>query len=476
METPKCSNIRLKDLIAIVLTIFLLLHTLLSSTHFTTHILHLLTINPLITLSCAWCVLLSIFYYYYSRPHPVLLLNYTCYKPPSSQKGTYEASADFVRRTKGFTPESQDFMRRIYLNSGIGDETYVPKFVFETKYESKLEASADEARQGVISAVDSLLSKTNIHTSLIDSLIINCGSFSPVPSISSIVVNHFKLKPTVKTYNLSGMGCGSGVIAIHTAAKLLQSSRKLSLALVVITENISSNWYFGNNRSMLVSNCIFRVGAAAALMTNDPSCRRVAKMEIVNSLRTHHGADDPSYLAAFQEEDENGAIGVSLTKDLTRVAGTNLQDHIRILAPRVLPVSQLALHGYHAIVSVLSLGESKPQRVPDFKTAFDHFCIHTGGKAVIQQVERVMGLGDEVTEPARMTLHRFGNTSSSSVLYELAYFEAKGRVRKGDRMWMVGFGTGFKICSLVWKSLSDLNLESDNPWSDCIHRYPLKSW
>lgn len=475
MEAPKYTNIRFKEFIVILLTIFLLLHTFLSVTH-VTHIRHLLTINPLITLSCAWCVLLSIFYYYYSRPHPVLLLNYACYTPPSSQKGSYQASVDFVRRTKGFTKESEDFMHRIYLNSGLGDETYVPKFVFEKKYESKLETAKDEARQGVISAVESLLLKTKIDTSLIDSLIITCGSFSSIPSISSLVVNHFKLKPTVKTYNLSGMGCGSGVIAIDTAAKVLQSSRKVSHALVVITENISSNWYFGHNRSMLVSNCIFRIGSAAALMTNDPSSRRVAKMELVNSLRTHHGADEPSYRAAFQEEDDNGAVGVSLTKDLTKVAGANLRDHIRILAPRVLPVSQLLLYGYYVIVSVLSRGESKPPRVPDFTTAFDHFCIHTGGKAVIQQVDRVMGLGDEVTEPARMALHRFGNTSSSLVLYELAYFEAKGRVRKGDRMWMVGFGTGFKIGSLVWKSLSDLNLESDNPWSDCIHKYPLNSW
>ncbi|KAM1005769.1 hypothetical protein TB2_002537 [Malus domestica] len=76
-----------------------------------------------------------------------------------------------------------------------------------------------------------------------------------------------------------------------------------------------------------------------------------------------------------------------------------------------------------------------------------------------------------------MSLHRFGNTSSSLVFYELAYFEAKGRVRKGDRVWMLAFGTGFKVGSLVWKAVSDLGQGGDdNPWSDCIDRYPLKSW
>lgn len=466
--------IHLKHSFAILFSIVLLLHTLLSGTLFT-HLLRLLTINPIISLSCAWCALISFIYYYSSRPYPILLLNYSCYKPGTSQKGNYKASIDFVRRTKRFTHESEQFMHRIYLNSGLGDETYVPKFVFEPKFEPKLESSMDEARHGMFSAVESLLSKTKIDPDRIDSLIITCGSFSPVPSLSSLVLNRFKLKPTIKAYNLNGMGCSSGVLAIDMASKLLKSSKQIGYALVVIIETISSSWYFGENRSMLVTNCIFRIGCAAALITNDPSRRRFAKMELVDSLRTHHGADDRSYRAAFQEEDEKGTLGISLNKDLVRVAGANLREHIRILGPRVLPLSQLVLYLYSEVVSVLSRGESKP-RVPDFTTAFDHFCVHTGGKAVIEQVGKVLGLGDEKTEPAKMTLHRFGNTSSSLVFYELAYLEAKRMVREGDRMWVVAFGTGFKIGSLVWKSLTDLDQDFDNPWNDCIHRYPLKTW
>lgn len=369
-------------------------------------------------------------------------------------------------------------MRKIFLKSGLGDETYAPKFVFQSNPEANLESAIDEAQQGIFSALSSLLSKTGIHPSRIDALIVTSGSFSPVPSLSSLIVNRLKLKPDVKTYNLSGMGCSSGVISIDLAANLLKHSKEIRYALVVITESISLNWYFGDSRPMLVTNCIFRVGCAAALITNDPSCRRVAKMELVQSLRTHHGASDRAYKAAFQEEDEKGNVGFALTKDLIPVAGAYLREHIKILAPRVLPLSQLAMYVYSVIYSAISRGrssKSKPTFVPDFTKAFDHFCIHTGGKAVIEQVGRVLRLGDELTEPARMSLHRFGNTSSSLVFYELAYFEAKERVKKGDRVWMLAFGTGFKVGSLVWKSLSDLGQQSDNPWDDCIHNYPLKS-
>ncbi|KAM1151421.1 hypothetical protein TB2_033670 [Malus domestica] len=211
----------------------------------------------------------------------------------------------------------------------------------------------------------------------------------------------------------------------------------------VATETISLNWYYGDNRPMLVTNCIFPISCTAALMTNDPGCRRVAKMELIHSLRTHHGASDRAYKAAFQEEDDKGNTGVALAKDLIAVASMSLREHIKILAPRVLALSQLGLYVYSIICCALSGSKSKPI-VPDFTKAFDHFCIHTGGKAVIEQVGRVLRLGDELTEPARTSLHRFGNTSR------------------------------FKVGSLVWKAVSDLDQGGDdNPWSDCIDRYPL---
>ncbi|GFY96439.1 3-ketoacyl-CoA synthase 16 [Actinidia rufa] len=460
---PLLSQVHLLKLSFLVLLSFttLLLHTTLSYPH----------LVPLL-LSCAACALFYLLHHLLTRPHPILLLNYSCYKPPNHRKCTYKVCEEFVRHSAHLTHESIEFMRNIYLKSGLGDETYAPPFIFEDHSHPTLKCAVQEAQEGMFSAVDSLLSKAQIGPNLIDHVIVTCGSFSPSPSLSSLVVNRYKLKPDVKTYNLSGMGCSSGVLAIDLASRVLRSSRKVQYALVIVTESISLNWYFGDNRSMLVTNCIFRVGCAAAMITNDPKRRRVAKMELVHSLRTHHGADEGAYRAAFQEEDGKGNTGISLTKDLIRVAGVNLREHIKVLAPRVLPMSQLAQYVYSAVVAV----GGKKAVVPNFTAAFEHMCVHTGGKAVIEQVGRVLRLDDSVTEPARMSLHRFGNTSCSLVFYELAYFEAKQRVKRGDRMWMLAFGTGFKVGSLVWRWLRDASQESDNPWSDCIDAYPVKAW
>jgi len=85
---------------------------------------------------------------------------------------------------------------------------------------------------------------------------------------------------------------------------------------------------------MPVTNCIFRVGSAAALVTDVPARRADAKYELVRTLRTHHGADDAAFNAALQMEDEEGNLGVALTKDLVRIAGTALGRHITTMGPQ----------------------------------------------------------------------------------------------------------------------------------------------
>lgn len=93
---------------------------------------------------------------------------------------------------------------------------------------------------------------------------------------------------------------------------------------------------------------------------------------------------------------------------------------------------------------------------------------------MIDELQRSLRLKPGDVEASRMTLHRFGNTSSSSLWYELAYVEAKGRMKKGDKVWMIGFGSGFKCNSAVWRCVRTVEPPAFGPWDGCIHRYPLE--
>ncbi|KAH7280981.1 hypothetical protein KP509_36G023900 [Ceratopteris richardii] len=321
-------------------------------------------------------------------------------------------------------------------------------------------------------ALDMLFDRTGIKPKDIGILVVNCSLFNPTPSLSAMIVNKYKLRGNIQSYNLGGMGCSAGVIAIDLAKDLLQVYRN-SYAVVVSMENITQNWYFGNDKSMLIPNCLFRVGGAAVLLSNKSSEKRRAKYRLVHTVRTHKGADDKAFNCVYQRQDEAGELGVSLSKDLMAIAGDALKTNITTLGPLVLPISEQLLFFATLVARKFFNIKMKPY-IPDFKLAFEHFCIHAGGRAVIDELEKNLQLSPSHVEASRMTLHRFGNTSSSSIWYELSYMEAKGRMRKGDRVWQIAFGSGFKCNSAVWQALRGVkSVSADNPWADCIDKYPV---
>ncbi|KAM1923882.1 hypothetical protein ACFX15_021729 [Malus domestica] len=182
------------------------------------------------------------------------------------------------------------------------------------------------------------------------------------------------------------MGCSAGVIAVDLANDLLQIHRN-TYAVVVSTENITQNWYFGNKKSMLIPNCLFRVGGSAVLLSNKSVDRRRAKCKLVHVVRTHRGADDKAFRCVYQEQHDKEKTGVSLSKDLMAIAGGALETNITTLGPIVLPISEQLLFFSSLVVRKLFKSNFKPY-IPDFKLAFDHFCIHAGGRAVIDELEK----------------------------------------------------------------------------------------
>lgn len=371
-----------------------------------------------------------------------------------------------------FSEENLEFQRKIVERSGLGESTYLPEAVIRVPPNPCMAEARKEAEMVMYGALDQLFEKTFIKPKDIGILIVNCSLFNPTPSLSAMVINHYKLRGNVISYNLGGMGCSAGLISIDLAKDLLQVHPN-TYALVISMESITLNWYFGNERSMLVSNCLFRMGGAAILLSNNKSDRRRSKYQLVQTVRTHKGADDKCFSCVSQKEDPAGKIGVSLSKDLMAVAGDALKTNITTLGPLVLPMSEQLLFFATLVGRKLFKMKVKPY-IPDFKLAFEHFCIHAGGRAVLDELEKNLQLSDRLMEPSRMTLYRFGNTSSSSLWYELAYTEAKGRMKKGDRTWQIAFGSGFKCNSAVWKALRTVNpMKEKNPWIEEIDMFPV---
>ena len=56
----------------------------------------------------------------------------------------------------------------------------------------------------------------------IDIVIVSCSCFAPTPSMAAMITNHFKLRRSVLTYNLSGMGCSSSLVCVDLVKHLFK--------------------------------------------------------------------------------------------------------------------------------------------------------------------------------------------------------------------------------------------------------------
>ncbi|KAK4441124.1 3-ketoacyl-CoA synthase 12 [Sesamum alatum] len=407
------------------------------------------------------------------------ILDYECYMPTEDRKVTTKFSGQVIRRNKHLGLKELEFVYKTIVNSGIGDETYGPKMVFDGREASStLEDGLLEVDEFFLESIDKLFKKTGILPSEIDILVVNISMLSTIPSLSARIINVYKMREDVKVYNLAGMGCSASLVSINIVQNICKTRENVQ-ALVVTSESLSQNWYTGNDRSMILTNCLFRTGGCTMILTNKDSLKNESMFKLKCLVRTHHGGKDESYDCCLQKEDEKGLVGFHLGKNLPKAATRAFVDNLKEIAPKILPVRELLRFTVLKLARELHQNWSKTaadtstRPVIDFKTGVDHFCLHAGGKAVIDAIAQNLRLSEYDVEPARMTLHRFGNTSASSLWHVLAYMESKKRLKNGDRVFMISFGAGFKCNSCLWEVVRDL--EGNNVWKSFIHSYPPKN-
>uniref|UniRef100_A0ACD5TQ80 Uncharacterized protein n=1 Tax=Avena sativa TaxID=4498 RepID=A0ACD5TQ80_AVESA len=403
------------------------------------------------------------------RPRTVYLVDYVCFTPSPNSRYPKATLLEHAHLSPWLDDSSVRFIDRVLQRSGMSEETHVPPLFLNVEPSCRLYEARAEAELVVFSMIDELLVKTCIDVLAIDILITNCTVFCPVPCITDSIMNRYKLRRDIRVINLSGMGCSAGVTAAGLARNMLRVMPRGSNALVVSTETTGPCYYWGNNHSMKLVNILFRMGGAAKLLSNSEA---KARFRFEHVVRTIMAANNSAYRCVYQQEDEKGNLGTALSKDLMAIAGDTLKMNIAATARLVLPLSEIFKFFRFSVGKKVLYWKRMAPYIPNFHFAFEHFCIHVGGPAVIDSIQHGLNLSNKDVEPSRMTLHRFGNQSTASVWYQLAYIEAKGRLKEGNRVWMIGFGAGYECSTAGWVCIRPSS-SVDGPWASCIHRYPV---
>ncbi|KAF8668024.1 hypothetical protein HU200_052471 [Digitaria exilis] len=427
------------------------------------------------------------------------MVDFTCLKPPPRLRTPIPKFIEHIKLGGCFDTDAIEFMSKAVVASGMGDETYFPPSLHLIPPDATHANAVDEARTLLFPTLDELFAKTSVSPSAVGVLVVNCSGFCPSPSLAAMVANHYRMPSDVRAFNLSGMGCSAGVVGVDVARNILVTHpTTISYAIVISTEVITVGWYNGTDHSKLLLNCTFRNGCSAVLLTNrrDVAASTPSRYRLLRLVRTNLIANDESYRSGYREEDDEGITGFNVGRRVGGAFEEVLRAHLVTLGVSVLPWREKLRFATAFLLSLLnnfrSGGDgSNSNLVPNFGTAAEHFCLPTTWAPMIRRLGRGIGLGEEQMEAAIMTYHRFGNQSAASLWYQLAYHEAKGVVRKGDKVWQLGVGTGLKVNSVVWERVGvDEDDEDDvagvgrdgksarpvqrrGPWMDCIHRYPV---
>lgn len=339
-----------------------------------------------------------------TNSNPIYMMSFSTFKAPDSWKVTHAQIIQMMKNQKCFSEDSIKFMERLLERSGTGQATAWPPGIVqcleEKETDRSIDASRKEAETVIFDVVESALRKAKVKPGDIDVLVINCSLFSPTPSLCAMVISKFGMRQDIQSFNLSGMGCGASLISVGLAKDLLQRrSLRGGKALVVSTEIITPNLYHGNDRAFLLQNTLFRCGGAAVVLSNRWSDGRRAWYKLLHTVRVQSNSRE-AYNAVYEAQDDDNHRGVRLSKEIVKVAGKCMEKNMTTIGPYVLPLSeQIPVATSIVLMMILkamgnllkAFGQEKlaaklPKKkhyVPDFKRGIDHFCIHAGGRAVI---------------------------------------------------------------------------------------------
>jgi alpha-pyrone synthase len=234
-------------------------------------------------------------------------------------------------------------------------------------------------------------------------VVASCTGFM-APGIDQIIAAELGLDPGVERTLVGFMGCYAAVAALRVAHHVVRSEPSARV-LVVTVELSSLHLQFDKGLEPLLAMLQFGDGAAAALVTADPQGLAMKRLFAATLA-------DTSDLIRWTIGDEGFAMHLS-GQVPSQIAHALASDEVRDLILAGEPVASV-----------------------------DSWAVHAGGRSILDAVETGLGLAPEMLRESRAVLSRFGNMSSSTLMFVLADIL---RDRKRGRGVAMAFGPGLAV-------------------------------
>jgi alkylresorcinol/alkylpyrone synthase len=299
---------------------------------------------------------------------------------------------ELARRTASLLSERQGTAHRLFQNVGVGSRYLaLPVEAYETLggFEHRSRVFVEVATDLGATAIRRALDEAGLVASEISMLATTTVTGIAVPSLDARLMNILPFSPRMKRVPLFGLGCLGGAAGVARVADYLRAYP--DEAAMLLSVELCSLTFHPEDASIanIVSTGLFGDGASAVLMVgaHHPLARPEARPRVLDS-RSHFF---PGTERVMGWDVVDSGFKVVLSAEVPEI----VRSHIPIAVDGFLQD-----HG---------LGRADVAR----------WVLHPGGPKVIEALEQSLELPQDALAMTRSSLERFGNLSSSSVLFLL---------------------------------------------------------
>lgn len=235
------------------------------------------------------------------------------------------------------------------------------------------------------------------------------GFYNPGPDYH--IIRELELSPETQRFNLGYMGCYAAFPAMRMANTICRENPD-AVVLIQCLELCSLHLQLDpENPEALVAGSLFADGAGAALVSSRPPADGTPGYSIQHLCSTL----TPSGEESMAWEIGNHGYEIVLSSYVPKILGENIRD-------TVLPPLQALQWN---------------------KDDIAFWCVHPGGKAILDRVEEALELPEDALSIGRNVLHTYGNMSSATMFFLLQQgLEAHA---PGSNTAAMAFGPGLTV-------------------------------
>jgi len=280
-----------------------------------------------------------------------------------------------------------------------------------TPLDKRLELYKQHALPLSLKAAQCCLAKVEEAIMVTHLITVSCTGMS-APGLDLELVEALQLSPNVFRTSVNFMGCYAGVHALKLGKMICDTDAKANV-LIVATELCTLHFQEEYTPDNAASSLLFADGSAAVLMSNNENIKPVASITNFHSAIAFKGIKDMAW--------EISSKGFLMT--LSGYVPHLIEEDITMLVAEALQESNLT------------------------KEDIAHWCIHPGGRKIIDTIQKQLGLNDVDTKPAREVLRQYGNMSSATIFFVLDEIcrQATQQQRTSSRALGVAFGPGLTM-------------------------------